>query len=105
MDIELIEFRKEAIAKWNCINNGDGETANKHYEAMNKIYWKMKENNTAEKMLELISDSSDEVVLEASAILLKENCELAREALTQLAGRRGLIAFTAQMVLEEAKEL
>ncbi|SCX07498.1 hypothetical protein SAMN02910339_01078 [Lachnospiraceae bacterium YSD2013] len=105
MDTELDNFRKEAIAKWNCINNGDAKTANKHYEAMNIIYKKMKENNSLGKLLELISDLSDEVVLEASAILLKENCELARAALTQLAGKRGLIAFTAQMVLEETERL
>src|SRR4051812_45451301 len=104
MDTNIIvkEYREGALMHGVGTNSGDHKKANEGYSKLNAAYKIIKsEDPELNSLKELLNDEDSSVKSWAAAHLLLVDPKIAEPVLEEIAKEKGLVAFSAEMTLEQ----
>ncbi|WP_110953600.1 DUF2019 domain-containing protein [Anaerosinus massiliensis] len=99
----LRDYESACIKGEEAQENGDSKNSNKKYRVIQKIRKELKENTEygLEKLLPYLEHPSPFVRLKTAFSIIPVAPEKAKEVLIQLKEIRGLIGYSAEMILSE----
>lgn len=103
LDKILEEFVAACIKQEDSLEHGDSKTANKQYRIIQSIRRDLKANPLygIEKLIPFLEHPSANVRLVAAFSLIPIIPEQAKAVLRALSAGRGLVSFSAEMILSE----